>query len=143
MRHLPSISPLSSVYLTFDRVFFFISLPAFPPITGADDPNGLTAIGKANRQNAALGATNAQQARFLTAVCRVDLNQLLRVVEGGGRVGEIDAVLRDIRFFLLGIPFKSQPLNTDTVWDNVNIELQYNFLGSRLSAAAFTIAQIQ
>src|SRR5262245_23897033 len=27
MRHLPSISPLSSVYLTFDRVFFFISSP--------------------------------------------------------------------------------------------------------------------
>src|SRR5207244_1063311 len=98
MRHLPSISPLSSVYLTFDRVFFFISFPAFPPITGADDPNGFAAIGKANGQNPALGATNAQQARFLTAVGRVDLNQLLRVVEGGSRVGEIDAVLRNVGF---------------------------------------------
>src|SRR4029077_2395130 len=140
MRHLPSISPLSSVYLTFDRVFFFISSPAFPPITGADDPNGFAAIGKANGQNAALGATNAQQPWFLAAVGRVDLNQLLRVVERGCRFGEIDAVLRDVRCFFLGIPFKSHyPLDTGTIWDNVNIELQYNFVGNRPTATAFTI----
>jgi hypothetical protein len=30
-------------------------------------------------------------------------------------------VLRKVRFFFLGIPFKSQPLNTDTIWDNINI----------------------
>jgi hypothetical protein len=33
--------------------------PAFPPITGADDPNGFAPILKADSQNPALGATNA------------------------------------------------------------------------------------
>ena len=61
---------------------------------------------------------------------RVDLNQLLRVVEGGCRFGEIDAVLRNVRFFFLGIPFKSHPLDTGTIWDNINIKLQYNFAGN-------------
>ena len=65
---------------------------------------------------------------------RVDLNQLLRVVEGGCRFGEIDAVLRNVRFFFLGIPFKSHPLDTGTIWDNINIEVQYNFVGNRPSA---------
>ncbi len=32
---------------------------------------------------------------------------MLRIVEGGRRFGEIDAVLRKVRFFFLGIPFKS------------------------------------
>jgi hypothetical protein len=57
-----------------------------------------------------LCATNAQQARFLTAVGRVDLNQLLRIVKSGYRFGKIDAVFP----------------NTRKIWDNVNIELQYN-----------------
>ena len=53
---------------------------------------------------------------FHTAVGRVDLNQLLRVVEGGCRFGEIDAVLRDVRCFFLGIPFKSHyPLHIGAV----------------------------
>ena len=96
--------------------------PAFPPITGADDPNGFAAIGKANGQNPALGATNAQQARFLATVGRVDLNQLSRVVERGCRFAEIDAVLRNVRFFFLGIPLKSHyPLHIGAVWDDVNI----------------------
>ena len=46
---------------------------------------------------------------------------MLWIVEGGGCFGEIDAVLRNVRFFLLGIPFKSQRLYIDAVWDNVNI----------------------
>src|SRR5262249_60808890 len=97
MRHLPSISPLSSVYLTFDRVFFFISFPAFPPITGADDPNGLAAIGKTNHQNPARCATDAKQSRFLSTMSFISRDQMLRVVERGCRFGEIDAVLRDVR----------------------------------------------
>lgn len=108
--------------------------PAFPPITSADDPNGFAAIGKANGQNPALGATNAQQARFLATVGRVDLNQLSRVVERGCRFAEIDAVLRNVRFFFLGIPLKSHyPLHIGAVWDDVNIELQYNLVGIWLS----------
>ena len=63
---------------------------------------------------------------------------MLRVVEGGCRFAEIDAVLRKVRFFFLGIPFKSQPLNTGTIWDNINIELQYNLVGSRPSAGERT-----
>ena len=59
---------------------------------------------------------------------------MLRVVEGGCRFSEIDAVLREVRFFFLGNPFKSQPLNTGTIWDNINIQLQYNLVGSRPSA---------
>jgi hypothetical protein len=50
----------------------------------------------------------------------------LRVVEGGCRFGEIDTVLPDIRFFFLGIP---SVLHSGTIWENVNTELQYNFLG--------------
>jgi hypothetical protein len=53
----------------------------------------------------------------------IDLSQLLRIAEGGCRFGEIDAVLRNVRFFLLGIP-----LHSDAIWENVNIQLQYNFL---------------
>jgi hypothetical protein len=65
----------------------------------------------------------------------VDLNQLFQVVEGGGRFGEIDAMLPNVRLFFLGVPFKSHyPLDTGTIWDNINIELQYNFMGNRLSA---------
>jgi hypothetical protein len=37
----------------------------------------------------------------------ISRDQMLRVVEGGCRFGEIDAMLRKIRFFFLGIPFKS------------------------------------
>ena len=59
---------------------------------------------------------------------------MFRVVEGGFRFGEIDAVLRNVRFFFLGIPLKSHyPLHIGAVWDNVNIELQYNFVGIWLS----------
>ena len=54
---------------------------------------------------------------------------MLWVVEGGCRFSEIDAVLREVRFFFLGIPFKSQPLHIGAIWDNVNIQLQYNFAG--------------
>ena len=55
---------------------------------------------------------------------------MFRVVEGGCRFGEIDAVLRNVRFFFLGIPFKSQQSFTlPKIWGNVNMELQYNFLG--------------
>ena len=61
---------------------------------------------------------------------------MFRVVEGGCRFGEIDAVLRNVRFFFLGIPCKSQPLDTGTVWDNINIELQYNSVGNCLPACA-------
>jgi hypothetical protein len=65
----------------------------------------------------------------------VDLNQLFQVVEGGCRFGKIDAVFPNVRFFFLGVPFKSYyPLDTGTIWDNINIELQYNFVGNRLSA---------
>lgn len=67
--------------------------------------------------------------RFLAAVGRVDLNQLLRVIEGVCRVGEIDAVFPNVRLFLLGIPFNSHRFFTHwQIWDNVNIELQYNFV---------------
>jgi len=52
------------------------------------------------------------------------------VVEGGCRFAEIDAVLRNVRFFFLGIPLKSHyPLHIGAVWDDVNIELQYNLVG--------------
>ena len=65
---------------------------------------------------------------------RVDLNQLSRVVERGCRFAEIDAVLRNVRFFFLGIPLKSHyPLHIGAVWDDVNIELQYNLVGIWLS----------
>ena len=43
-------------------------------------------------------------------------------------------MLRDIRFFFLGIPFKSHyPLHIGAVWDDINIELQYNLVGIWLS----------
>ena len=71
---------------------------------------------------------------------RVDLNQLLRVIEGGCRFGEIDAVFPNVRLFLLGIPFNfTGSSHTRKIWDNVNIELQYNFVGNGLSAAVSTI----
>src|SRR6266481_10228947 len=64
-----------------------------------------------------------------------DLNQLSGVVERGCRFAEIDAVLRNVRFFFLGIPLKSRyPLHIGGVWDDVNIELQYNLVGIWLSA---------
>jgi hypothetical protein len=43
-------------------------------------------------------------------------------------------VLRKVRFFFLGIPFKSQRSNIGEIWDNVNIELQYNVVGNSPSA---------
>jgi hypothetical protein len=46
----------------------------------------------------------------------ISRDQMLRVVEGGCRFGEIDAVLRDVRFFFLGIPFK---LNGSSHWQNM------------------------
>ena len=77
---------------------------------------------------------DTQQARFRTAVGYVDLNQLLRIVEGGCRFGEIDAMFRDVRFFLSRCPIQISPvLHTTKIWDNVNIELQYNFVGHRHS----------
>jgi hypothetical protein len=109
------------VYLTFDRVFFFIESPAFPPITGADDSNGFAAIGKTNHQNPARCATDANN-RVSSALCSSSAEiKCFGSVEGGCRFAEIDAVLRKVRFFFLGIPFKSQPLNTGTIWDNINI----------------------
>ncbi len=59
--------------------------------------------------------------------------QMLWVVERGCRFGEIDAVFRNVRLFLFGIPFKSHyPLGTGTIWDNINIKQQYNFAGCSL-----------
>ena len=96
--------------------------PAFPPITGADDPNGFAAIGKANHQNPARCATDAEQSRFLSTMSFISRDQMFRVVEGGFRFAEIDAVLRNVRFFFLGIPLKSHyPLHIGAVWDDVNI----------------------
>ena len=65
---------------------------------------------------------------------------MLRVVEGGCRFAEIDAVLRKVRFFFLGIPFKSQPLHIGAIWDNVNITLQYNLVGNWPSGTVFSIS---
>jgi hypothetical protein len=103
--------------------------PALPPITGADDPNGIAAIGETDHQNPTRCATDTKQARFLSTMSFISRDQMVWVVKGGCRFGEIDAVLRNVRFFLLGIPFNSHPLNTGTVWDNINIKLQYNFVG--------------
>ena len=86
--------------------------PAFPPIIGADDPNGFAAICKTNHQNPALCATDAKQSRFLSTVSFISQDQMLRVVEGLCRFGKIDAVLRNVRFFFFGIPFKSHRLFT-------------------------------
>ena len=64
----------------------------------------------------------------------ISRDQMFRVVEGGFRFAEIDAVLRNVRFFFLGIPLKSHyPLHIGAVWDDVNIELQYNLVGIWLS----------
>ena len=65
---------------------------------------------------------------------------MLRVVEGGCRFAEIDAVLRKVRFFFLGIPFKCQPLHIGAIWDNVNITLQYNLVGNWPSGTVFSIS---
>src|SRR5262249_21546681 len=124
------MSSFSPLYLTFDAVFFFIESLSFPPITGADDSDGFAAIGETDHQNPARCATNAKQSRFLATVSFINRDQMLWVVEDGCRFGEIDAVLRNVRFFLLGIPFKSHPLHFGAIWDNVNIKLQYNFVGS-------------
>ncbi len=63
---------------------------------------------------------------------------MFRVVERGCRFAEIDAVLRNVRFFFLGIPLKSHyPLHIGAVWDDVNIELQYNLVGIWLSTGEF------
>src|SRR5205823_3651007 len=81
--------------------------PAFPPITGAYDPNGVAAKSETNHQNPARCATDAEQSRFLSTMSFISRDQMFRVVEGGFRFGEIDAVLRNVRFFFLGIPLKS------------------------------------
>ena len=75
--------------------------PAFPPITGANDSDGFAAIGETNHQNPARCATDAKQSRFLSTMSFISRDQMFRVVEAGCRFGEIDAVLRDIRFFLV------------------------------------------
>ena len=80
--------------------------PAFPPITGADDSDGFAAIGETDHQNPARCATNTKQSRFLATMSFISRDQMLWVVEDRCRFGEIDAVLRNVRFFLLGIPFK-------------------------------------
>ena len=108
--------------------------PAFPPITGAYDPNGVAAKSETNHQNPARCATDAEQSRFLSTMSFISRDQMLRVVERGCRFAEIDAVLRNVRFFFLGIPLKSHyPLHIGAVWDDVNIELQYNLVGIWLS----------
>lgn len=62
---------------------------------------------------------------------------MLRVVEGGCRFGEIDAVLRDVRFFLLGIPFKSQQSFTLAKYGTMSIyNCNMSFWIARHSSAA-------
>jgi hypothetical protein len=104
--------------------------PALPPITSAEDSDDVTAICETNHQNPARGTTDAKQSRFLAAMGFIGRKQMLWVVEGGCRFREIDAVFRNVRFFFLGIPFKSHPLHIGVIWDNVNIELQYHFVGN-------------
>jgi len=76
-----------------------------------------------------------QNNRVSSALCPfISRDQMFRVVERGCRFAEIDAVLRNVRFFFLGIPLKSHyPLHIGAVWDDVNIELQYNLVGVWLS----------
>ncbi len=57
---------------------------------------------------------------------------MLRVVEGGCRFSEIDAVLRKARFFPSRYPIQISPvLHAGKIWDNVNIILQYNVMGKQ------------
>ena len=72
-----------------------------------------------------------QNNRVSSALCPSSVEiRCFGVVKGGFRFGEIDAVLRNVRSFFLGIPLKSHyPLHIGAVWDDVNIELQYNLMG--------------
>jgi len=63
--------------------FWLRPRPAFPPITGAYDPNSVAAIGETNHQNPARCATDAKQPRFLSTMSFISRDQMLRVVERG------------------------------------------------------------
>jgi len=102
--------------------FWLKPKPAFPPITGAYDPNGVAAIGKTNHQNPARSATDAKQPRFLSTMSFISRDHRFRVIKGGCRFAEIDAVLRNVRFFFLGIPFKSHQFFTLPTYGTTSIQ---------------------
>jgi hypothetical protein len=72
-------SPIgSSVYL----IFPVIDLLAFAPVTGADDPYYLVAEREPDAQYAFADLAEAEIARLIAAVCRVDRNDATSISEG-------------------------------------------------------------
>lgn len=67
----------SSVYL----IFVLINSLAFPPVTGAEDTNHASAIGKAGSRNAAFDLAETEIALLALAVSEVFRDDTMRVGE--------------------------------------------------------------
>ncbi len=67
----------SLVYL----IFVFINSLAFPPVTGAEDTNHTSAIGKADSQNSALDLAETEIALLVLTVSKVFRDDTMRVGE--------------------------------------------------------------
>lgn len=92
----------SSVYL----IFVLINSLAFPPVTGAEDTNHASAIGKADGQNAAFDLAETEMALLALTVSEVFRDDTMRVGESVLSQRERYPMLKPIFSIFVGIPFK-------------------------------------
>src|SRR5712691_11253025 len=92
----------SSVYL----IFPLINPLAFPPVSGAEDPNDIVAIGKPDRQDPAFDLAETVEPLFTGTVGRILGDDADRIGEGQLRLGERHAVLCLVFLVLAGVPIE-------------------------------------
>src|SRR5712691_4471255 len=90
----------SSVYLIFSLIYPL----AFPPVTGAKNPNDIVAIGKPDRQDPAFDLAEAIEPFFTRTVRRILGNDADGIGEGQVRLDERHAVLCLVFLILAGVP---------------------------------------
>ena len=90
----------SSVYLIFPLIYPL----AFPPVSGAKDPNDIVAIGKPDRQDPAFDLAETGEPLFTGTVRPILGNDTDGIGEGPLRLGERHAVLCLVLLVLAGVP---------------------------------------
>src|SRR5713101_9982473 len=99
----------SSVYLIFSLIYPL----AFPPVTGAKNPNDIVAIGKPDRQDPAFDLAEAVEPLFTGTVRPILGNDADGIGESQLRPGERHAVLCLVLLVLAAVPvepgFRHEP----------------------------------
>jgi len=83
-----------------------IEFPSFPPVSGADDANGAAATDEPDRQDNLIDPADAKSAFLDLGVFRVSGDHTVFIEKSPGGRAKVNAVSKDVVFFLVPIPDK-------------------------------------